>query len=332
MFKVRSAKAVWCCLLAVGLGACGNRVLRFDLVPVEEQLSPQVIEQDEGVFVTDKIAMIDLSGLISNAKSKSLLSEGHNKVSDLRETLNAIERDPSVKAVVLRINSPGGTITATEMMYRDLLEFKKRTHKPVVTVMLDVCASGGFYVSCASDYRIAYPSTITGSIGVIIQTVNFSGTMSKLGISAKAFTSGPNKDMLSPLRPLSESDSALAQNMVNEFYGQFLHVVKTAHPNVKEADWPMLTDGRVVTGKDAVKYGLVDQTGDIDAALAKAKEMAGIKKAQIIQYTRHDEHKGSVYAAGEPVSPQVNLMNFNIDLSELTPALHPQFLYLWAGQ
>ena len=108
-------------------------------------------------------------------KSGGLFSAGHNPVSDFRETLDAIARDPSVKAVVLRINSPGGTVTASAMMYHDVLEFKKKTGKPVVACMMDVCASGGYYLSCAADYRVAYPTTITGSIGVIIETLNFNG-------------------------------------------------------------------------------------------------------------------------------------------------------------
>jgi len=332
MFVKSFALSFLAVALTALLGGCGNRILRLDFVPVDEPLSAQTVEKDPTSFTNNKIAMIDVSGMIANVKAKSLLSDGRNKVSDFRETLNSIERDPYIKAVVLRINSSGGTITATEMMYRDLQEFKKRTGKPVVTCMLDLCASGGYYLSCASDYRIAYPSTITGSIGVIIQTLNFTGTLTKLGISAKAFTSGPHKDMLSPLRPLSDDDSTLAQSLVTQFYGQFVQAVKAAPNRVKEADWPMLTDGRVVTGQDAARLGLIDQTGTINDAFAKARELAHIDHANIIQYTRHDEHKGSVYAASDTPTPQVNMINVNADLSELTPLTHPQFLYLWTGQ
>jgi len=316
--------------LLTALTGCGRRALRVDFVPVEDRLLPQVIEQDDGMFVNDRIAIINLSGLISDAKASSLLSEGSNPVSDVREVLNAIELDRNVKAVVLRINSPGGTVTASDMIYRDILAFKARTHKPVVTSMMDICASGGYYVSCASDYRFAYPTTLTGSIGVIVQTINFTGTMEKLGISAKAITSGPNKDMLSPLRPLTKNDETLAKEFVTQFYGQFLDIVKSSPQHVKVADWDMLTDGRVVTGKDAAKYGLVDEVGDLTAAIAKAKAMSGVTKAKIIEYTHQDEHKGSVYAASG--APQVNMINVNVDPSAIVPSGHPQFLYLWMGQ
>jgi protease IV len=325
------------------LAGCGNRTIRLDFVPTEERLRPEVVESaDANAFTHDQIAMITVSGLIANGKSRGLLSTGTNPVSDFRETLDAIARDPSIKAVVLRINSPGGTVTASSMMYHDLLAFKAKTHKPVVTCMMDVCASGGYYLSCASDYRIAYPTTITGSIGVIIETVNLNGTLRLIGISTEAVKSGPNKDMGSPFKPpvkpdapLTEEDRKLLQDMVNQFYDGFKAVVKASPQQVKDADWGMLTDGRVVTGKDAAPYGLIDQVGDLDAAFAKAKEMAKIEHAKIVVYTRSDEARGSVYASS-PVgasaeAPVVNMLNINLDLGDIVPRGQSQFLYLWPG-
>jgi ClpP class serine protease len=128
------------------LAGCGKRVIRLDFVPVEERLEPQVIETaDADLFTTETVAMLTVSGLISNMKSGGMLSQGTNPVSDFRETLDAVARDPSVKAVVLRINSPGGTVTASDMMYKDVLAFKQKTGKPVVVCMMDLCASGGYY-------------------------------------------------------------------------------------------------------------------------------------------------------------------------------------------
>ncbi len=276
------------------LGGCGGRTIRIDLVPVQDRLQSQVVEEgDSGPFDTDKIAMVNVSGLIANQKSGGLLAGGQNPVSDFRETLDAIARDDSVKAVLLRINSPGGTVTASAMMYHDLLEFKAKTHKPVVVCMMDVCASGGYYVSCAGDYRIAYPTTITGSIGVIMETLNLNGTLHKLGILEEAVKSGPNKDMGSPFKapedpdhPLSANDRELLQGIVNQFYAGFKKVVKDSPNKIKDADWAMLTDGRVVSGTDAEKYGLIDQVGTLDVAILKAKEMAHIQKAKIVAYTR----------------------------------------------
>jgi protease IV len=321
------------------LVGCGGRTIRIDLVPVQDRLESQVIESaDAGWFTTDKIAMVNVSGLIANAKSGGLLAAGQNPVSDFRETLDAIAQDPSVKAVVLRINSPGGTVTASAMMYHDLLEFKAKTHKPVVVCMMDICASGGYYLSCAGDYRIAYPTTITGSIGVIMETLNLNGTLHKLGIAEEAVKSGPNKDMGSPFKepadadhPLSESDRALLQGIVNQFYDGFKNVVKASPNHIKDADWPMLTDGRVVSGTDAEKYGLIDQVGTLDTAILKAKEMAHVSKAKIVAYTRHDETRGSIYATNKNVQPQMNLVNIDLGIGDLIPRGESQFFYLWTG-
>lgn len=250
----------------------------------------------------------------------------------LRETLNKIEKDDSVKAVVLRINSPGGTVTASDIIYKDIMDFRKTTGKPVVTSMMDVCASGGYYIACASDYRMAYPTTITGSIGVIVQTLNISGTLDKLGVRARAYTSGPHKDMVSPLRPLTRSDEILIQHLVNQFYENFLTVVRRADLKIPADAWEAVTDGRVVTGQDAVRYGIVEEIGTLDDAIAKAKAMAGVKKAKVVQYVRAGEYRGSIYARGDQGQPQMNMINVNMDLSQVIPAAHPQFLYLWTGE
>jgi protease-4 len=262
-------------------------------------------------------------------------------VSDFRETLDAIAKDDNVKAVVLRINSPGGTVTGSAMMYHDLLEFKAKTHKPVVTCMMDLCASGGYYLSCASDYRIAYPTTITGSIGVIVESININGTLKKIGVATEAVKSGPNKDMASPFKPaesmdkpLTENDRELLQNVVTQFYEGFKEVVKKSPQHIKDSDWGMLTDGRVVTGKDAAAYGLIDEVGDLNGALAKAKAMANIKKAKVVIYKRSDEAAGSVYASNPGIgnaTPQMNLLNLNVDLGDLIPRGQSEFLYMWTG-
>jgi protease-4 len=323
------------------LVGCGNRTLRVDLVPVEDRLKPQVVESaDAGKFTRERIAMISLTGLLANMRSGGILSQGSNPVSDFREVLDAIAKDSRVKAVVLRINSPGGTVTASDMMYSDLMEFKRKSGKPVVTCMMDVCASGGYYVSCASDYRVAYPTTITGSIGVIIETLNINGTLRKIGVRTEAVKSGPNKDMGSPFKPpaledkpLDPNDRKLLQAMVDQFYAAFKNVVKRSPNRVAEGDWEMLTDGRVVSGSDAARLGLIDEVGNLDTAIRKAKQLAKIEKAKIVVYTRDSDAPGSIYAKspGTGGQPQVNMVNVNLDLGELIPRGQSQFLYLWQG-
>src|SRR6185295_6786373 len=251
--EVRGKKTFWLAALSAAgllLAGCGNRTIRVDLVPTESRLKQETIETaDADVFTADKIALITVSGLIANAHKGGVLSAGQNPVSDFRETLDAIAKDPTVKAVLLRINSPGGTVTASDMMYKDLLAFRKKTSKPVVTCMMDVCASGGYYLSCASDYRVAYPTTITGSIGVIIETININGTLKKIGVATESVKSAENKDMGSPFkpareadRPLSDNDRELLQGIVNQFYAGFQDVVKASPQTIKQENWKMVTD------------------------------------------------------------------------------------------
>jgi protease-4 len=151
--------------------------------------------------------------------------------------------------------------------------------------------------------------------------------------------SGPNKDMGSPFKPpasddapLDPNDRQLLQGLVNQFYASFKGVVKSSPNHVAEADWPMLTDGRVVSGVDAARLGLIDEVGGLDLAIKKAKELAKIKKAKIVMYTRETAVRGSIYAkARANVQPQVNMLNVNIDLGDLIPRGESQFLYLWQG-
>jgi len=329
---LRTLTTILASLVLILLVGCGQRTVQISLIPVDDRLSPQLVAGEDAGMFADRIALVEVSGLLVNFSRGSLLSTGTNPVSDFREVLDAIARDDKVKAVVLRLNTPGGTVTASEMMYRDLLAFKKATGKPVVVSMMDVCASGGYYLSCAADYRYAYPTTITGSIGVIMQTMNFTGTMAKLGITAEAFTSGPNKDTGSPLRPMKDTDRELLQHMVTQFYGRFVATVKAAPNHVQDKNWTMVTDGRVVTGQDAAELGLVDALGSLDDAIAQAKQRAGLSRATLITYKRTGAVAGSVYAQ-TPANPALSLVNINIDTAALAlPSVHPQFLYLWTGQ
>ena len=277
--------------------------------------------------------MIDVSGMILNARVPGLLSDGDNPVSVFHEELRHAAKDKYVKAVILRLNTPGGAVAASDMMYRDVLEFKKATGKPVIVVMMDVAASGGYYLACAGDYLIAYPSTVTASIGVIFQTVSLQPALSSIGIQTEAITSGPNKDAGSPLSELTDGHRAVYQEMVDTFYADFTGIVREARPTISEADFKEVTDGRVVTGRRALEVGLVDALGDLDDGFTKAKELAGLKDASLVRYHRPLEYVGSPYAnAGdrqpESAAMQVNLLQLNLDGS-LGGMPSSCFYYVW---
>jgi len=274
----------------------------------------------------DKVAVIDVEGMILNARSSSLLgSDGDNMVSIFRERLDAAAVDPHVKAVVLRINSPGGAVTASDIMYREVLSFREDTHKPVVACMMDVAASGGYYLAMACDRIYAHPTTVTGSIGVIMSLYNASGLMAKLGVSTNPIKSGANKDLGNPARPMTEQERAILQGMVNSFYDQFVQVV-AAGRHMPEDQVRKLADGRVYTGVEAKKLGLVDEVGYLEDALRGALAMAGICDAATVAYDRCDGYRGSIYAASPKVPSEIRV---KLDLPGLSYPGGAAFMYLW---
>lgn len=335
MFKSINSLALLI-LTSLTLTACGPVTMTIGSSATDSQLAHTAVIQEPGAG-QNKIAVIDISGMIINAASRGIFTRGENPVAVLYEKLQAAANDSSVKAVILRINSPGGTVTASDAMYREIMRFKKTTGKPVITMMMDIAASGGYYIACASDHIVAYPSTVTGSIGVIMQLVSMKNLMNTVGIDATAITSGPNKDIASPFKNLSPDQRQILQTMVNDFYATFKNIVKTARPNITLDQFATATDGRVFTGQQALKIGLVDQLGDLNDAFQTAKKKASLKKANLVIYHRKARNIRSPYQSGASTYPlahnttsagtQINFAQFN--LTNTFGQNTPFFMYLW---
>ena len=318
-------------LLTACLTACGPATFVVGVSPGGQALTATPVERD-GRMGSSKIVIIDVNGMIANANQGGLLSAGENPVATLDEKLHAAQADPKVKAVILRINSPGGTVTASDMMYRQVNRFREASGKPVIVLMTDVAASGGYYLSCAGDHIIAYPTTITGSIGVVMQTFSIKPALSKIGIQAQALVGGPNKTAGSPFETLSPDQQQLLQAMVDEFYEGFQNVVREARPDIPADQWDNVTDGRVVTGIQALDVGLVDQLGDIHDAFAKAKALADISRADLWIYHRPLDYVASPYARSNTTPTgdiEINLLH--LDLSGMNSGLNTPvgLYYLW---
>jgi protease-4 len=290
--------------------------------PLEES-----IVQDANGWTWNKVAIIEVSGLIMNARASGLLSDGENPVSLFREKLEHAAEDSSVKAVVLRINSPGGGVTASDIMYRDLLAFKEKTNKPVVACMMDVAASGGYYLAMGADSVYAHPTTTTGSIGVIMSLYNAHDLFKKLGVESDPIKSGPNKDLANPARKLTEQERAILQGMVNQFYDRFVSVVATGR-NLPEGQVRAIADGRVYTAQEAKTLGLVDEIGYLEDALRDAKMRAGIKDAAIIAYDRGPGSRATIHA-GMPRIPSEISVKLEVPGLNLPQVGGATFLYLW---
>ena len=278
----------------------------------------------------NKVAIIDVSGVLLNAEQPGLLQAGENPVSLLHEHLQRAADDRHVKAVILRLNTPGGGVTASDIMYGEVKRFRARTGKPVVAMAMDVTASGGYYVACAADRIVAHPTSVVGSIGVIVQTVSIKPALQRWGVEAEAITSGPNKAAGSPLEVMTDEHRAILRGLVDDFYARFVGVVRAARPGLEEAQLQAVTDGRVMSGQRALEAGLVDQIGDIYDAAAAARTLAGIERAKLVMYHRPLDYAPTPYAAYPGAAPggtQINLAQLNLAGDALT--LPDGFYYLW---
>ncbi|MEM8737579.1 MAG: signal peptide peptidase SppA [Planctomycetota bacterium] len=328
----RYSLASWCCLslVVMGLIGCGPATFVVGLAPGGQKLTATTVEPD-GRLGSARVALIDVTGLITNTDQAGILSAGYNPVSTLVEALNAAARDPKVAAVVLRINSPGGTVTASDMMYREVKRFREATEKPVVVLMMDVAASGGYYLACAGDHLVAYPSSITGSIGVVLQTVTVKPALERIGIRADAIVSGPNKATGSPLENLDPDQRAILQQLVDSFYADFVQVVRLSRPEVDPDTWDIVTDGRVFTGQRAYELGLVDAVGDLHDAFARAKQLADLEHADLVLYHRPLDYVATPYSRAPVDSAsrgtQINLLQVN--LGREIAAAQAGAYYLW---
>lgn len=277
----------------------------------------------------DKVVLLDLSGVISEEEKGSALVPEPNMVAQMKEALIKAADDSEVKAVVLRINSPGGTVTASDILHHELEAFRQKTGKKVIVSIMDLGASGGYYVAVGADKIVAHPTTVTGSIGVIMLTVNVQGLLEKIGVTGTAIKSGPKKDMGSPLRPMTDEERQLFQGIINQMYDQFVSVVAAGRKNLTIDQVRKAADGRVYTAQQALDLGLVDQIGYLDDAIELAKKETGLKEARVVTYFRPDTYKNNIYSKMPNGGAQtVNLVN--LDLRSFVQDGTPRFMYLWS--
>lgn len=229
---------------------------------------------------TPAIAVVPIYGLITVTNQGSIF--GSMSSDRIVHRLKSLSEQEDVKAVVLRINSPGGSIGAVQEIY-DEVQRLKRMHKKVVVSMGDVAASGGYYVAASADKIFADPGTLTGSIGVIFEVGNVQELFKKIGVRIEAVKSAEHKDLASPFRTMTEKERQLIQSMINDAYDQFVNAIVQGRKMEKEKVLA-LADGRIFTGTQAKNAGLIDEFGNLEAAISKATELAGIKEKPRIIY------------------------------------------------
>jgi protease-4 len=284
----------------------------------------EVLEQEGTGRTRERIVRIDLEGMIASSAAGDLFSEVGMNVDSVKRAIEQAVEDKNVKGIVLLVNSPGGEVTASDTLYHAVKQAAAK--KPVVVYMDSMAASGGYYLSCGASKIVANETTLTGSIGVIIQTLNYSETFGKVGLETLTFASGKFKDTLSGSRPMRDDEKAYIQELVTQMYDKFVGIVADARKLDKEALKTGIADGRVLTGGDALKNKLVDQVGYVEDAYALAKQLAGAPNATVVKY-RHDPSLADIFnilGQAKTVPPTVKF-----DVSDrLLPRLEPGKAYL----
>ncbi len=291
----------------------------------------------------DKVLVIDVSGVISGRGRSRLvgLIQRPSMVTRLKEELEKAKQDEHVKAVVLRINSPGGTVAASDIIYHEIKKFKEEKPVKVVACFMGLGTSGAYYVANAADKIVALPTSVTGSIGVILIKVNVQGLMEKIGVANETVKSGDKKDAVLPLRSMTDEEREILQGVINNLHERFVAIVQESRPEVDLKAHKELTDGRIFTAQEALELKMVDQIGYLDDAIEMAKSLSGIKEARVVMYTRPESYKNNIYSSMEDGSEITGRLHFAMgyrdalgalagEPSNLLEGFETDFLYLWS--
>jgi protease IV len=232
----------------------------------------------------DHVAVVRIHGVIVTRDPGGLFGGGMASAESLVEQIEEARTDGNVRAILLDIDSPGGSATASEIIHAELVRASE-DGIPIVAFFGDTAASGGYYVAAPADQIVSMPNTITGSIGVIATVPNLQELYEKIGVDMQVITSGPHKDMLQASRPLTDEERAILQSIIDESYADFVRVVADGR-GMSEAEVRELADGRIYTGRQAQELGLVDQIGDLKHAIAVAGDLAGLgPDPELVDYT-----------------------------------------------
>ncbi len=250
-----------------------------------------------------KILLLKVHGVISEKASSGLFGTNASILDQVKRQLDRARRDDQIAGLILQVSSPGGTVSASDVLLHELKRFKAEKEIPVVASFGNMAASGGYYISMCADSIMAQPSSITGSIGVISVYVNFKGLMDDLGIEAEVIRSGKMKGTGMPFEGFNDEQLAHHQKIVNTFYEDFLEHVHENRETLALEQLRKLADGRVYTAQEAKEIGLVDSIGYIDDAFERVKELAEIEEATLIAYTQGKDANHTVYSSSVKDNP-----------------------------
>jgi protease IV len=305
-----------------------NGPISAELIPTSNDRPVVAMPVEGGAAVGSKphVAIVDVDGLLLNANLTGPYSSGDNPVDLFREKLDAAAADPCTVAMVVRINSPGGAVTATDIMWNELQCFREKTRRPVVACLMDVGTGGAYYLATASDRIVAHPTTITGGIGVVLNLFNLEDALNTFNITTQSIKAGPKIDIGIATRALKPDEETLLQGLADEFHARFRDVVRQQRHQLDAAPADTF-DGRIFSAAQAKQRGLIDQVGYLRDALALARGLANQPDAGAIILHRRNDAARTPFATTPNVPLQASLLPVSfpgLDRSKL-----PTFLYMW---
>jgi protease-4 len=301
------------------------------------EVSLEVVEPAKGFFTLNQVLLLPLSGLVTIGDQRTGLGGDTGMLVELQDRLKAAKKNKHIRAVVLRIDSPGGTVTAADLIHRELVRFKEETGLPVIALLSDTAASGGIYIAMAADEIYALPTTITGSIGVIALYPNLEGLIKKIGVDVNVIKAGKLKDAGSPWREMTPEERKVFQTIVDQYNTRFRDVIFEGRKDkgMTREDLERVADGRVLTPAQAEEAKLIDGIRYPEEVYQRARERAGVTDATVVSYEYPYHYRGNIYARADQPHPRANgaPMTFNLFSIQgdalMRELFGARFLYLW---
>ena len=309
----------------VVMGGCGAPQVKL-FSDASDPLKESLLQGTE----KGKVLVVSLQGVISTSPKEGALRTRPSMVQEVVSQLRMAEKDKDIKCLLLKVDSPGGTASASNILYNEIMAFKQRTHAKIVVSMMDIAASGGYYVSLPADVIYAHPTTITGSIGVVFMRPNVTGLIDKIGFSMDVNKSGENKDMGSPFRPPTAEEEQMLQGLTDGLADQFLKLV-IKHRGLDKTAMSAISTARVYLAEEAKALGLIDRIGYLDEAVSEAINISGLpKNAKVVAYRRTVFPNDNLY---NPLTTSSNIYAkplLDLGIHNTVTHLTPGFYYIWA--
>ncbi|RYG71756.1 signal peptide peptidase SppA [Lentibacillus lipolyticus] len=289
----------------------------------QQKYKEEVVEKGTG----NKIAVLELDGVIQNISTSSLLNTGGYNHERFLDKLEHVGQDQSVDGIILRVNTPGGGVVESDEIHDQIVEVQEEYEKPVYISMGNTAASGGYYISAPADKIVAHPATLTGSIGVIMESFNFAEFADKHGIKFNTIKSGEFKDIMSQSREMTDEEHEILQNMVDDMYADFVNVIVEGR-DMAESRVRELGDGRVYTGSQAAENGLIDALGSMEDTISMMKKDFDWPSAKVVEYKGGPEWNQFLSGTVKSVFSQETKL---LDIQELLRQSNgPRAMYLYS--